>query len=52
MTGHIIYAAALAKFAGQPIPPLEISEKARNGRRRDLWLRRFQLRRPPRPAIA
>jgi len=52
MTGHIIHAAARARFSHQPIPPYEISEQARNGRRRESWLRRFQLRRPPRPATA
>jgi hypothetical protein len=51
MTGHIIYAAALARYSHQPIPPFEISEKARNGRR-ESWLRRFQPRRPLRPATA
>jgi hypothetical protein len=50
MTGQIIYAAALARYSHQPIPPFEISEKARNGRRRESWLRRFQPRRPLRPA--
>ena len=52
MTGQIIHLAAQAKYTQRAIPPFEIAPKKReigNGYRP---LRRFQLRRPPRPATA